>query len=728
MTIQIQGEAGAGKSWLINKLKEKFPKINTGSTTWVSGLLINSPTYYLNLRLKVNFEREPIKPPLTKRQKYNTVIIDEASMLSKAKLNWLQKSYPTYTFILVGDWNQLPPVNEEPISENQIDMEIQLTGQYRQNDINYYSFIQRYLDNKLTDFDRQQIKSRTITREEAIASNDMILCFHNSYYDNEGMRTSNGRLDYIEKRMEHTMTSKHTPNTKLISKVYYESDTGKRIFPKRKDWLNNEIFTVKERHKNYIILKNERTEFPVTYEELKFFDRADALTIHKIQGQTIEENIIVDLDSIWKADKNIIPRLIYVALSRVRKWEQIRFIGNLNNPFMSRVSFKNPLILDNNKLLNEFLLLSNFNCLYKNNLVVLATNNILMFAAKTTKINPEFKYKITQKEFIFLTGTTKQNVRHYNSISEAWEKFLIKLEKVTNFVTINRDKKCNLSNKNIKTNTDEEFGTVMREFVIKDKEGKDVMVYKVADNPNQYDYYITINKLKEGSTTAKDENVETYRNFVFEIDNEDINIQRERAKKLVEQGVVNRVVDSAGKSIHCRITIEDEPTNKEEYKYIWNKLNKKYFDEKSDTTLKNPATLTRKSLGIRTKWKNKNGNIEIREPKEQKRLFLNNNKLVYNWREDYEKDKMVEDWLLQFYNHNTIHSNITLEKIKKWNNSLEVKKLLNNDFIDGERHKMIPKAIKFLFYKGISKNEVYELVKRTGIRDWKSLVDCCYKN
>jgi hypothetical protein len=702
MTIRIQGEAGAGKTWLTNKLKENFPKIRTGSTTWVSGLLINSPTYYRKLQLKVDFEREPIKIPLSKRKKYHTVIIDEASMLSKIKLDWLQKSYPTYTFILVGDWNQLPPVNEEPISDNQIDLEIQLTGQYRQTDINYYSFIQRYLDNKLTGFDRQQIKSRTITREEAISSNDMILCFHNSYYDEEGKRTPDGRLDYIEKRMGNSMTSKHTPNTRLISKVYYESDTGKRIFPTRHDWFNNEIFTVKERYDNYIVLKNERTEFPVTYEELKFFDRADSLTIHKIQGQTIEGNIIVDLDSIWKAEKDIVPRLIYVAVSRVRSWEKIRFIGNLNSPFMDRVSLKNPLILDNNKLLNEVLLLSRKNRILKNNLVVLAGNNIVMCMAKTTKEKPGFKQRITQNEFLFLTGTSKQNLRHYDSIAEAWEKFLIKLGEASEDTTADNSKPTRTI-----VITDEYMGTPMKQF--------DSGAAIVDDTPSKTTEFVTINKLVDGSKTAKDENIETYSSFIFEIDNEDIESQKRRAKKLFNDKIVNRVVYSGGKSIHCRITLENPPDNKDEYKYIWKKLNETYFDNKADTACSNPARLTRMPNAIR-----KNGI-------KQKRLFLSNERLNFDWKEGYETDKMVEEWLSQRNGDRPRPSGISpLGELLKRNIPMEARKLLENNFVDGEKHKMIPKAISFLMFCGYDLNYIDSLVKATKIKDSKNYVKNIY--
>jgi hypothetical protein len=270
----------------------------------------------------------------------------------------------------------------------------------------------------------------------------------------------------------------------------------------------------------------------------------------------------------------------------------------------------------------------------------------------------------------------------------------------------------------------------MREFMIKDKNGKEFAVYKVADNPNSHDYYITINKLKEGSTTAKDENVETYANFIFELDHEPVENQKERAKKLVEDRVVNRVVDSAGKSIHCRITLEDEPSNKEEYTFIWNKLNEIYFEGKADTQCNNPARLTRTPLGIRTKWKNEKGEMEVRPPMKQERLFLNNNKLEYKWREEYEKEKLWENYLQNIHkirNDGFTRKNVsTIQQLRERNIPVEAKKLINNDFADGEKHNMIPKAIAFLKYAGISKEEICSLVKDTKINDSKNYAEKLY--
>ena len=101
--------------------------------------------------------------------------------------------------------------------------------------------------------------------------------------------------------------------------------------------------------------------------------------------------------------------------------------------------------------------------------------------------------------------------------------------------------------------TDENIGTP-----IKMLENGGAIVESKADFNTEF---VTINKLVDGSKTAKDINVETYRNFVFEIDNEDIESQIERATRLFQNKIVNRVVHSGGKSMHCRISLVDEPDN-----------------------------------------------------------------------------------------------------------------------------------------------------------------------
>lgn len=91
------------------------------------------------------------------------------------------------------------------------------------------------------------------------------------------------------------------------------------------------------------------------------------------------------------------------------------------------------------------------------------------------------------------------------------------------------------------------------------------------------------------------------RNFIFECDNSTLKEQVERASFLKEKKVLNRIVFSGNKSLHCRITINEDPENIEHYKWLWGKLNDKFFAGIADRACANPSRLTRKPNGVRIK-------------------------------------------------------------------------------------------------------------------------------
>jgi hypothetical protein len=254
--------------------------------------------------------------------------------------------------------------------------------------------------------------------------------------------------------------------------------------------------------------------------------------------------------------------------------------------------------------------------------------------------------------------------------------------------------------------TDENIGTPMKIL-----ENGGAIVESKADFNTEF---VTINKLVDGSKTAKDINVETYRNFVFEIDNEDIESQIERATQLFQNKIVNRVVHSGGKSMHCRISLTDEPDNKEEYKFVWKLLNEKYFENKADSSCSNPARLTRMPNAKRS-----NG-------VKQKRLFLSNELLDYDWRAEYELDKQLDEYLSKPVLDNNQNGRTSIELLLKRNIPEEARKLLENSFSDGERHKMIPKAVSFLKKCGFELNELESLVRATKIKDSVNYVKNLY--
>lgn len=101
--------------------------------------------------------------------------------------------------------------------------------------------------------------------------------------------------------------------------------------------------------------------------------------------------------------------------------------------------------------------------------------------------------------------------------------------------------------------------------------------------------------------SRKDANVSSMRNFVFECDGPSMKEQAERASFLKNKKIINRIVFSGNKSLHCRITINREPESIIHYKWLWHVLNEKFFAGKADCACANPARLTRKPNGIRVK-------------------------------------------------------------------------------------------------------------------------------
>jgi hypothetical protein len=255
---------------------------------------------------------------------------------------------------------------------------------------------------------------------------------------------------------------------------------------------------------------------------------------------------------------------------------------------------------------------------------------------------------------------------------------------------------------------DEYLGTAMRVL-----ENGGAMV---ENKPDIYTEFVTVNELRDDVKTAKDEYVITLCNFIFELDNEDVETQKERAKRLFESKIVNRAVFSGSKSIHCRITVVDMPEDKEEYKFVWGKLNKKCFDGKADRACSNPARLTRMPNAIRS-----NG-------VKQQRLHLSNEMLDFDWRREYELEKQIEAYVANRQIHIRNHGNgrTPVDILLKRNIPIGARKLLENSFMDGERHEMMPGAIWFLKKCGYTLAELETLVRATRINDGVNYVRNMY--
>jgi hypothetical protein len=238
--------------------------------------------------------------------------------------------------------------------------------------------------------------------------------------------------------------------------------------------------------------------------------------------------------------------------------------------------------------------------------------------------------------------------------------------------------------------------------------------------------YETINPLKEGSTTASGANVASMANFLFECDEPDtLKEQHQLAHKLAGQNIINRVIFSGGKSLHCRVTIKDEPKTREEYKFAWHEINKTYFNELMDKACANPERIGRKANVIRDGTYGKGCIV-------QTQYYLKDTILDFDWRTKYTEQKQAEEFLesvkKEYHKEKTHNSKIPSEsELLSRKISPSVKKLLENSFSDGERHEQLPKAIGFLKLCGWDEQTVADYVKGTGIKDWESLTHNLFK-
>jgi hypothetical protein len=218
-----------------------------------------------------------------------------------------------------------------------------------------------------------------------------------------------------------------------------------------------------------------------------------------------------------------------------------------------------------------------------------------------------------------------------------------------------------------------------------------------------------------------DYNVASYRNLVFEIDG----IPLEEQELLIEsrKNIIARAVYSGGKSIHCIIQVENAPENKEQYKWLWKRLNEQIFKGLADRACSNPARLTRCPNMIRYHEGNdsskNDGNL-------QKLWFIQPISLQIEWEKEWQKveDKKKEEEEIRNYLA-MIHKSYggekcSLENLAQRNICQEAKDLINGNLRDGERHNKLPAAIGSLVACGRSYDEIEGLVKATGIKDWKT--------
>ena len=122
--------------------------------------------------------------------------------------------------------------------------------------------------------------------------------------------------------------------------------------------------------------------------------------------------------------------------------------------------------------------------------------------------------------------------------------------------------------------------------------------FKNSYIPFQSYEFEVLNELKD-CRNRTDDNCIQHTRFLFEMDSTSLDEQLTYLNR--NKDIITRCVFSGSKSLHMIIqfTNDFEQTCKDNYKEIWNILNKLLFDKKCDSACSNPSRLTRRPGAIR---------------------------------------------------------------------------------------------------------------------------------
>ena len=369
------GRAGTGKTTLLQYLDLPINTIGVAPTLQAVGILANSLdcecVSFSSLTFgnkvydkdKVIFESD--KDKWNKAKRYDLIIIDEASMLSKKDVEVLFSIYPKQKILFVGDVGQLPSIENEEYSifndvvcymllknersgetnplltmanSNYLSSNINIDGIDNIIEDKGYKFI------KLKDIEKLFINKELDTVcvatnkiRESINNRIHNLLFPNTNYGIGEVLISNQNIDYLGKKRKkdrkYNITNSEllvVVDTRQISKkfvvsnlsidVLYDEITTNRG---KVNVLNIQYHNTYNKFVNDIkglcILKKLKWETYHTYREY-FHDisYSYAITVHKAQGSGFKY-VAVYYDDIKKFfNKNILVNLFYTAVTRTR--------------------------------------------------------------------------------------------------------------------------------------------------------------------------------------------------------------------------------------------------------------------------------------------------------------------------------------------------------------------------------------------------------------------------
>lgn len=361
----IGGNPGTGKSYLLTCLKQFLgQKLKVTSTTGISALNVKGITlhsfmsfYHINMDFD-SLVNQIVQRSGSKFRKLQTIVIEECSMcdalifslfdycLKKARN--CDKPFGGVKVILIGDFMQLPPVNDygflfttKAFIEGNFKKHI-LTYSHRQADPTFYKILQECRMNELSTSAFETLKTREV---ETISENILRIYCTNKEVD----AWNKYKFDQLNSEPKTYIAQDESINSKydslfdknsLIEKEITLKVGCRVILLKNIDQLNGLINgsqgTVIACKPHYVTVEFDNN----IVRDIQFYSNeymidgqivatrnqiplrlAYAITSHKSQGMTLE-TAFIDLNKVFA------PGQAYVALSRLKSLDGL-YLKNL---------------------------------------------------------------------------------------------------------------------------------------------------------------------------------------------------------------------------------------------------------------------------------------------------------------------------------------------------------------------------------------------------------------
>ena len=309
-SVSLDGQAGFGKSYLLEKLIKKVEPehcVVLGYTN-ISANNVGGKTFHNTFKIDciTGLEKFDAKSVL-KDKKW--LIIDEKSQVPSELYRICQTAEEMgIPVIMAGDFAQILPVKDNGKADRFIKIIcknlITLT-KYKRGD--------KDLLERLTDV-RNRVR---ISGFDNVEKGRLHFCF------------TKKQRDLINNREMNKVKSgfMNMPKNANISKVYRDMPLRACETKQNGDWLNNERWTVVNMFEDAIQITNKEKTMNVPIPVfIQAFVPGYAMTIHSSQGLTITEPYTIWIEKYHAFDEDDVWRLTYTALSRATKKEQIGVI------------------------------------------------------------------------------------------------------------------------------------------------------------------------------------------------------------------------------------------------------------------------------------------------------------------------------------------------------------------------------------------------------------------